>query len=78
MVANLIAKKSKPYADGEFIKQCMESVADIICPDKKGDFSKISLSHQTIARRTDERGKSIEKGLESRAANFKFYVLATD
>ncbi|XP_075053814.1 general transcription factor II-I repeat domain-containing protein 2-like [Mixophyes fleayi] len=78
VVANLIAKKSKPYYDGEFIKQCMESVADIICPDKKGDFSKISLSHQTIARRIDDIGKSIEKVLKSRAAIFKFYAMAID
>ena len=41
---------SKPVTDGEFIKQCVESMAGIICPEKKGDISKISLSHQTIAR----------------------------
>ena len=40
MVAYLIAKKSKPFTDGEFIKQCMESVADIICPAKRGIFLK--------------------------------------
>ena len=45
VVANLIAKKSKQFRDGEFIKECMESVADIICPDKKNEISKISLSH---------------------------------
>ena len=47
VVANLIAQKSKSYSDGEFIKQ---SVADIICPGIKEEFSKISLSHQTFAR----------------------------
>lgn len=78
VVANLIAKKSKPFTDGEFIKQCMESVADVICPDKKAAFSKISLSHQTIARRVDEIGKSVEKKLVSRVTNFKFYALAID
>ena len=50
MVAYLIAKKSKPFTDGEFIKQCIESMADIICPEKKGNISKISLSQQTITR----------------------------
>ena len=39
---------------------CMESVADIICPEKRGDISKISLSHQTIARQIEETGKSIK------------------
>ena len=75
MVAYLIAKKSKPFTDGEFIKQCIESMADIICPEKKGNISKISLSQQTITRWIEETGKSIERGLESKAANLKFYSL---
>ncbi|XP_041442018.1 general transcription factor II-I repeat domain-containing protein 2-like [Xenopus laevis] len=78
VVTYLIAKKSKPFTDGEFIKQCMESVADIICPEKKGDISKISLSHQTIARRTEDIGKSVERCLKSKAAKFKYYALAVD
>ncbi|XP_063814316.1 general transcription factor II-I repeat domain-containing protein 2-like [Pseudophryne corroboree] len=56
----------------------METVADIICPDKKGDFSKISLSHQTVARRIEDIRKSIEKVVKSRAAHFKFYAMAID
>ena len=43
---------------------------------KKGHTSKISLSHQTIARQIEEIRKSIKRSLESKAANFKFYVLA--
>ncbi|XP_067123968.1 general transcription factor II-I repeat domain-containing protein 2-like [Centruroides vittatus] len=78
VVANLIAKKSKPFSDGEFIKECMESVADILCPDKKSDISKISLSHQTIARRIDDLGKYIESDLKSKACGFTFYFLAMD
>jgi len=31
------------------------------------------LSHQTIARRIDEMGKSIEEELETRAANFMLW-----
>ena len=50
VVAYLIAKISTPLTDGEFIEQCIESVADIVCPEKNGDISKIILSHQTIAR----------------------------
>ena len=66
---------SKPVTDGEFIKQCVESMADIICPEKTGDISKISLSHQTIATRTEETGKSIKRSLKSKAASFKFHAL---
>ena len=41
VVANLIAQKSKSYSDGEFIEQCMKSVADIICTGKKKNFLKL-------------------------------------
>ena len=40
VIAYLIARKSKPFTDGKFIKQCMESVSDIICPAKRGIFLK--------------------------------------
>ena len=59
-----IAQKSKSYSDSEFIKKCIESVAYIICPGKKEEFSKISLSHQAIARWIDEIGKPIKEELE--------------
>lgn len=40
VVPNLIAVKSKPFTDGEFIMQSLESVADTIFPDKKQLFLK--------------------------------------
>lgn len=42
------------------------------------DFSNISLSHQTVSRWTEELGKYIKKSFESKAANFRCYILATD
>jgi len=57
----------------------MESMADIICPDKKKpDFSKISLSHQAVARWIEETGKSLKINLESNFASFKCYALVID
>jgi len=40
LVAELLAKKSKPFADGEFIKECIVRVADVICPEKKRHLQK--------------------------------------
>jgi ribosomal protein S4 len=35
-VSEIIAKRLKPYSDGEFVlKKCLEVVGDIICPEKK-------------------------------------------
>jgi hypothetical protein len=44
VVSSLIAKKSKPFIDGKFIKECLESIADIMCPDKKTLFKNYSVS----------------------------------
>ncbi|KAI6656044.1 General transcription factor II-I repeat domain-containing protein 2-like [Oopsacas minuta] len=77
-VAEIIAKKPKPFSDGEFIKECLRSVAEIIYPDKTDQISKISLSHQTIARRIVDLSCSIENTLILRASNFRFYSLALD
>ena len=52
-------KKSKPFSDGEFVKECIVRVADFLCPEKKETFAKISLSRQTIARRVEELGYSL-------------------
>lgn len=77
-VAMILAKKSKPYSDGGIVKECLESVAEILIPEKKKDFSKISLSRQTITRRVDDIGNYIEDDLRSRASDFVFYSLALD
>lgn len=41
-------------------------------------FSTIGLSLQTVARWIDEGGISIERHLESEAANFTFFALVID
>ena len=78
LVAEMIAKKSKPFADGEFIKECIVRVADVICPEKKETFVKISLSRQTITRRVEELGNSIEETLIAKTRKFLSYSLALD
>ena len=78
LVAEIIAKKSKPFADGEFMKECIVRVADVICPEKKETFAKISLSRQTITRRVEELGNSIEETLIAKARKFSSYSLALD
>lgn len=41
-------------------------------------FSRVSLCHQAVARWTEEMGTSVERNLETKAANFKFFVLVID
>ena len=77
-MAEVIAKRSKPFSDGEFVKKCFHRVADLLCPKKKEQFEQISFSRRTIARRTEELGNSIEVSLASKVGDFTFYSLALD
>ncbi len=52
-MAHKIAKHSKPFSDGEFVKDCMVETADILCPGSKSQFEKMSLSRRTITRRVE-------------------------
>lgn len=78
IISEQIAKQSKPFTDGEFVKQCMESAAEILCPTQKHLFSKVSLSGVTVARRIEELSQDIEISLKDRASKFVFYSVALD
>ena len=48
IVSEKIAKHSKNYSDGEFVKDCLIVVTECLCPEKRKDFYNISLSRRTI------------------------------
>lgn len=50
IVSSKLAKASKSFAEGEFIKECMLEVCSILYPEKKNEFAKISLSRRTVVR----------------------------
>lgn len=78
IVAEKIAKKLKPFVDAEFIKECMESAAEILCPAQKQLFSKISLSASTISRRIDDMANDIDSSLVHECSQFVYYSIALD
>ena len=49
-VPKLIAEKTKHFCDGEFVKECMLKVVDVVCPEKKDLFSGISQLARTVSR----------------------------
>ncbi|XP_045501701.1 general transcription factor II-I repeat domain-containing protein 2-like [Colias croceus] len=75
IISEKIAKKSKPFTDGEFIKECMEAAAEVLCPSQKQLFSKISLSGVTVA---EELANDIERSLKKRVSQFVYYSIALD
>ena len=78
IVSEKIAKPSKNYSDGEFVKDCLIVVAECLCPEKRKDFDNISLSRRTITRHIEELATNIESTLKELASKFVYYSLAID
>lgn len=78
MVSELIAKKLKPHAEGEFVKECLVNVAEVLVPDKVKLFQNISLSRRIISDRINDLAQHTEKTMTDTASNFEYFSLACD
>lgn len=78
MVSELIAKKLRPHAEGEFVKECIVATAELLVPDKVKLFQSVSLSRRTVSDRITDIAQDIEKTLKSSASDFEFFSLACD
>ena len=77
-ISKLIANKYKPFTDGEFIKECVLTSVEILCPGKQKLFENISLSRMTISRRKENLSTDLKLTLEKRGTEFEYYSLAFD
>ncbi|KAG6446881.1 hypothetical protein O3G_MSEX004659 [Manduca sexta] len=50
-ISRMIAKRSRPFNDGDFLKQCIEIAAKKMCPEAAKKFEKIQLNRMTTQRR---------------------------
>ncbi|XP_023812089.1 general transcription factor II-I repeat domain-containing protein 2B-like [Oryzias latipes] len=78
VISHKIARNSKPFSDGEFVKECLLDSVALICPETKSAFENISLSRRTVARRIEDIAGNLELQLKSRAADFDCFSLALD
>ena len=78
VVAYEIDKRGKPFTEGEFFKDLMLKVADIVCPHKKGAIQNVSLARMTITRRIEESGNDLHDQLQSNAQKYISESLALD
>ena len=72
LLAFKIAQASKPFSDGEFIKQCMVETAGLLCPDITSKYEKISLSRRTETRRIEQIDERLANELKGKADSFRF------
>lgn len=78
VISHKIARKSKAFSDGEFIKECLLDSVALICPEKKAAFENVSLSRRTVTRRVEAIAGNLELQLKNRAADFDCFSLALD
>ncbi|KAI5104474.1 protein transcription factor II-I repeat domain-containing protein 2B-like protein [Silurus meridionalis] len=71
-------KRKESHSQGEFVKKCILQAASIICPEKKGQFSNISLSANTVAERISDLSNDIYDQLCEKAKCFSEYSVALD
>jgi hypothetical protein len=76
VVSEKIAKHSKSFGEGEFIKECLVDVASI-CPEKekKKDFENICLSRRTVVRRIEMMADDIRKSLKEKIARLEAFSM---
>ncbi|XP_069470090.1 general transcription factor II-I repeat domain-containing protein 2-like [Ambystoma mexicanum] len=77
-VAKLIARTGRPFVEGEFVKECLLSVAKEMCPEKADLFSTVSLSGPTLTRRIEEMGDNLYQHLQNLTKKLSYFSLALD
>jgi hypothetical protein len=77
-VALLLARKLKPFSDGEFVKDCVMSVVKNLCPERSEDFNNVSLSSRTIRRRIEEMSFDVSSTIKSSCKKLLVYSIALD
>ena len=74
-----LAKKGKAFWDREVVKECAIKMALAFgAKELAGNFQKVSLSHQTIARRVKDLSDNMTLQLQDNVKNCNYFSLALD
>ena len=77
-VSRILARRMKPFSDGDFIKECLVAVVDSVCPEQRSVFESVSLSSRTVRRRIDEMSDNVYDSLKTRISTLVAFALALD
>lgn len=77
-ISYILAKHLKPFSDGSIIKECLETAAGIMCPEKKNLFSNLSLSRHTVSNRIDDMAENVASTLRERGSTFEYFSICLD
>ncbi|XP_060765882.1 general transcription factor II-I repeat domain-containing protein 2A-like [Neoarius graeffei] len=73
-----IAKASKPFSEGEFVRNCMIKAAELACPEKRQALANISLSRPTVTERVEELSSDLNSQLKEKIKSFIAFSIALD
>ena len=68
----------KPFTIGEFVKECLLTGVNFVCPEKKSLFAYISLSARTVTRRIEDLSADVKISLKELSRQFEFFAIALD
>ncbi|XP_078495358.1 general transcription factor II-I repeat domain-containing protein 2-like [Ciona intestinalis] len=78
VVSYNIARRSRPFIEGEFVRDCMLQVVELLCPEQRSKFANISLSNNTVTRRIEDIGNDIDLQMNELLENFTYFSIALD
>lgn len=77
-ISELIAKRMKPFQDGDYIKDAIAIFCKNVCPEKEATLKKVSLSRHTVTRKVEEISTNIQNEMSKLCEDLDFYSLAID
>jgi hypothetical protein len=77
-VDHLLAKESKPFSNGRFIRKCLQHIVQEIYPEKETVFNTVSLSRATMMRGVDDTSSDLLHELRNKEKEFERFYLALD
>ena len=76
VVSQIIAKRMKLFSDAKCIKEFLNPVVQVVCPEKKSVFNSVVPSDYTITRRVEDLSSNLKEQLHHVVGNFEAFALA--
>ena len=77
-ISRIIACHIKPFTDGEYIKECVLSAVDAVCPAERKKMAGLCLPAHTVTRRTEHMAGNVRETLSQTCASLEFLSIALD
>ncbi|UYV67078.1 hypothetical protein LAZ67_4003833 [Cordylochernes scorpioides] len=78
VLSEMITKHSKPFTEGDFIKECLIKAAEIACPGSVKTFQAISLSQNTVVERVTDMARNLNDQIKENSSCFEAFSIACD